>query len=45
MTFVITPSKVVYEKDLGPAGARAAQTMSKFPTDSTWAPAEEVSDP
>ena len=45
MTFVITPSKVVYEKDLGPGGARAAQAMSKFPTDSTWVPADESASP
>ena len=40
MTFVITPSKVVYEKDLGPGGARAAQAIGKFRTDSTWVPVE-----
>jgi DUF2950 family protein len=45
MTFVITPSKVVYEKDLGPAGARVAQAMRDIRADSTWAPAEEVSGP
>ena len=40
MTFVITPSKVVYEKDLGAAGARTAQTMNEIRTDSTWTPAD-----
>ena len=45
MTFVITPSKVVYEKDLGPTGARMAQTMSKIQTDSTWVPADEAASP
>jgi hypothetical protein len=45
MTFVVTANKAVYEKDLGPAGARAAQAMSKFRTDSTWVPVEEVSGP
>lgn len=45
MTFVITPGKVVYQKDLGPAGARTAQTMSEIKTDSTWSPADEVTGP
>jgi Protein of unknown function (DUF2950) len=40
MTFVITPSKVVYEKDLGLAGTQTAKTMSEVHTDSTWAPAD-----
>jgi Protein of unknown function (DUF2950) len=40
MTFVITPSKVVYEKDLGPTGARTVQTTSEIRTDSTWTPAD-----
>ena len=40
MTFVVTPNKVVYEKDLGPKGARAAQTMRKIRADSSWAPAD-----
>jgi Protein of unknown function (DUF2950) len=45
MTFVITPSKVVYEKDLGPRGARTAQTMREIRADSTWVPAESVAEP
>jgi hypothetical protein len=45
MTFVITPSKVVYEKDLGPTGARTAQTLSEIRTDSTWVPADESESP
>jgi hypothetical protein len=54
MTFVVTPSDVVYEKDLGPAGTRTAQTVNKIRPDSTWAPvpaedmpgpAEEATDP
>jgi hypothetical protein len=45
MTFVITPSKVVYEKDLGPAGARTAQAMNKIRADSTWVPVEDVTSP
>ena len=45
MTFVITPSKVVYEKDLGPAGARAAQSMREIRADSTWVPADESASP
>ena len=42
MTFVITPSKVVYEKDLGPKGARTAQNLSESRTDSTWVLADEA---
>jgi hypothetical protein len=42
MTFVITPSKVVYEKDLGPAGTQTVSTMGEIRTDSTWAPADET---
>ena len=42
MTFVITPSKAVYEKDLGPAGTQTAKTMSEINTDSSWAPADEA---
>ena len=42
MSFVITQDKAVYEKDLGPAGARAAQTVSKIRPDSTWRPADEA---
>ena len=45
MTFVVTRNEVVYEKDLGPAGARTAQTMSKFRADPTWAPADEPAGP
>jgi hypothetical protein len=45
MTFVVTPSKVVYEKDLGPAGTRTVQTVSKIRPDSTWVPAEEATAP
>jgi hypothetical protein len=45
MTFVVTANKAVYEKDLGPAGARTAQSMSKIRTDSTWMPVEDVTGP
>jgi hypothetical protein len=45
MTFVVTPRKVVYEKDLGPAGTRTAQTLSEIRTDSTWVPADEAASP
>ena len=45
MTFVVTPNKVVYQKDLGPAGARTAQTVSKMQLDSTWVPADEATSP
>jgi Protein of unknown function (DUF2950) len=45
MTFAVTPNKVVYEKDLGPAGTRTVQTVSKIRPDSTWAPADEATSP
>jgi Protein of unknown function (DUF2950) len=45
MTFLVTQNKVVYEKDLGPAGAKTAQRMSKIRPDSTWAPAAEAGSP
>jgi hypothetical protein len=45
MTFVVTQGKAVYEKDLGPAGTRTVQTVSKIRPDSTWVPAEEATDP
>jgi Protein of unknown function (DUF2950) len=40
MTFVVNGHDVVYEKDLGTTGARAAETMSKVRLDSTWKPAD-----
>lgn len=43
MTFVVNQSDVVYEKDLGPSGTRAARTTSKIRPDSTWKPAQEAS--
>jgi hypothetical protein len=45
MTFVVNQSDVVYEKDFGPAGTRAAHTMSKIQLDSTWKPAKEEASP
>ena len=45
MTFLVTPNKMVYEKDLGPAGAKTAQSMSKLQPDSTWTPADETASP
>jgi hypothetical protein len=45
MTFLVTPNKMVYEKDLGPAGAKTAQKMSKLRPDSTWTPADEAASP
>ena len=43
MTFVVNQSKVVYEKDLGPAGTQAAQTTQNIHPDSTWKPAPDAS--
>jgi hypothetical protein len=45
MSFVVTQNKVVYEKDLGPTGARTVQTVSKIRPDSTWVPADEATGP
>jgi hypothetical protein len=45
MTFLVTQNKMVYEKDLGPAGAKTAQKMSKVRPDSTWTPADEAASP
>jgi hypothetical protein len=45
MTFLVTQNKVVYEKDLGPAGAKTAQRMSKIRPDSTWTRADEAASP
>jgi hypothetical protein len=45
MTFVVTPTKAVYEKDLGPAGSRTIQKVSKIRPDSTWMPADEATGP
>lgn len=45
MTFLVTQNKMVYEKDLGPAGAKTAQKMSKIRPDSTWTPADEAASP
>jgi hypothetical protein len=45
MTFLVTPNKMVYEKDLGPAGAKTAQKMTKLRPDSTWTPADETASP
>jgi hypothetical protein len=45
MTFVVTPSEGVYEKDLGPAGARTAQKVSEIQPDSTWVGADAATGP
>jgi hypothetical protein len=45
MTFVVTQSEGVYEKDLGAAGARMAQKVSKIQPDSTWVGADDATGP
>ena len=45
MSFVVTQNKAVYEKDLGPAGARTVQTAGKIRPDSTWVPADDATGP
>ena len=36
MTFIINHDGVVYEKDLGPKTAEAAQKITKFNPDKSW---------
>jgi hypothetical protein len=36
MTFIVDESGTIYEKDLGPGTAKAAEAMSAFDPDSTW---------
>jgi hypothetical protein len=45
MSFVVTQNQAIYEKDLGPTGARTVQTVSKIRPDSTWAPVDEATSP
>jgi hypothetical protein len=45
MTFLVTQNNMVYEKDLGPAGAKTVQRMSKIRPDSTWTPADQAASP
>jgi hypothetical protein len=45
MTFFVTRSAGVNEKDLGPAGARIAQKVSKIQPDSTWVGADDATGP
>ena len=40
MTFIVTPSGGVAEKDLGPDTAHIAGTMTRYHADATWTPAE-----
>jgi hypothetical protein len=40
MTFIVDESGTIYEKDLGPGTAKAAEAMSAFDPDSTWNTAE-----
>jgi len=40
MTFLVNQDGIVYEKDLGPDGAKIAQGMTSFNPDATWHPSE-----
>jgi hypothetical protein len=40
VTFVVDRAGAVYEKDLGPASARAAQAMTQSLPDATWVPVD-----
>ncbi len=40
-TFVVGPSGVVYEKDLGPDTQQAFETMDRFNPDKSWHPTED----
>jgi hypothetical protein len=37
MSFIVSKDGVVYEKDLGPASARIARSMTAFNPDASWA--------
>jgi hypothetical protein len=41
MTFIVTKSDVVYEKDLGPNTSSLASAMAAFHKDATWSAVEE----
>jgi hypothetical protein len=41
MTFMVTKSGVVYEKDLGPNTSALASAMKAFHKDATWRPSDE----
>jgi hypothetical protein len=40
MTFIVSKSGTIYEKDLGPDTTKAAQAMTAYDPDSTWHKAE-----
>jgi hypothetical protein len=40
MTFIVDPEGAAYEKDLGPSTAKVAGTMTAYPVDRAWTPAE-----
>ena len=42
MTFIVNQDGLVYQKDLGPKTAQAANTMKTYNPDQTWAQAEAV---
>ena len=41
-TFIAGPDGVVYERDLGPATAKIATSMTQYDPDLSWHPAEQV---
>jgi Protein of unknown function (DUF2950) len=41
MTFMVSQTGTVYQKDLGPGTAQAFRTMQQFNPDKTWFPVEE----
>jgi hypothetical protein len=45
MSFIVSHGGIVYEQNLGPDGADAAEAMSAYDPDASWIPAKEVSGP
>ncbi len=41
MTFIVGPSGIVYEKDLGPKTVDEFRAMDRYNPDSTWNPVAE----
>jgi hypothetical protein len=40
MTFIVSKSGTIYEKDLGPNTTKTAEAMNSYDPDSTWDKAE-----
>ena len=40
-TFIVGPSGIVYQKDLGPGTLKTFQSMDRFNPDKTWHPTND----